>query len=96
MSKSRKNILPDRIRSYMLKQRLKAVFFGSKTYQVIISATFGIGNRDVDPIRKNFPTVYEVTGGEDRIIRGGGQLMEGVIFDLQQILAVRRFIPVNF
>ena len=68
MSKSRKNILPDRILSYMLKQRLKAGFFGSKTYQVIVSAAFGIGDRDVDPIRENLPTVYEVTGGKDRIV----------------------------
>ena len=28
-----KNILPDRIHSYMLKQRFKAGFFGSKAWQ---------------------------------------------------------------
>ena len=55
----------------MLKQWLEAGFFGSKAYQVIVSATFGIGNREVDPIRKNFSSVYEVTGGEDRIVRIG-------------------------
>ena len=63
-----KNILPDRILSYMLKQRLKAFFFGSKAYQVIVSTAFGIGDRDVDPVRENLPTVYEITGGEDRIV----------------------------
>jgi len=51
----------------MLKQRLKAGFFGSKAYQVIVSAAFGIGDRDVDPVRENLPTVYEVTGGKDQI-----------------------------
>lgn len=51
----------------MLKQRFKAGFFGSKAYQVIVSAAFGIGNRDVDPVRENLPTVYEVTGGKDRM-----------------------------
>ena len=55
----------------MLKQRLKAGFFGSKAYQVIVSAAFGIGDRDVDPVRENLPTVYEVTGGKDRIVRIG-------------------------
>lgn len=63
-----KNILPDRILSYMLKQRFKAFFFGSKAYQVIVSAAFGIGDRDVDSVRKNFSSVYEVTGGKDRIV----------------------------
>lgn len=55
----------------MFKQRLETILFGSKAYQVIVSAAFGIGNRDVDPIRKNFSSVYEVTGGEDRIVRIG-------------------------
>ncbi len=60
--------LPDCILSYMLKQRLKAVFFGSKAYQVIVSTAFGIDDRDVDPVRENLPTVYEVTGGKNRIV----------------------------
>ena len=63
-----KNILPDRILAYMLKQRTETFLFGSKAYQVIVSAAFGIGNRDVDPVRENLPTVYEVTGGKDRIV----------------------------
>ena len=42
----------------MFKQRLEAFFFGSKAYQVIVSAAFGIGNRDVDPFRENLPMVY--------------------------------------
>ena len=55
----------------MFKQRLVTILFGSKAYQVIVSAAFGIGDRDVDPIRKNFSSVYEVTRGEDRIVRIG-------------------------
>ena len=68
MPKSRKNILPDRILAYMLKQRTETFLFGSKAYQVIVSTAFGIGDRDVDPVRENLPTVYEVTGGKDRIV----------------------------
>ena len=79
----------------MFKQRLVTILFGGKAYQVIVSTAFGIGNRDVDPIRKNFSSVYEVTRGEDRIVRIGCQFKEGVILDLQQILTVRRFIPVD-
>lgn len=75
----------------MFKQRLVTILFGSKAYQIIVSAALWIGNRDVDPIRKNFSSVYEVTGGEDRIVRIGCQLKEGIIFDLQQIFTVRRF-----
>ena len=79
----------------MFKQRLVTILFGSKAYQVIVSAAFGIGDRDVDPVRENLPTVYEVTGGKNRIVWIGCQFKEGVILDLQQILAVRRFIPVD-
>jgi len=45
----------------MFKQRVVTILFGSKAYQVIVSTAFGIGNWDVDPIRKNFSSVYEVT-----------------------------------
>ena len=52
----------------MLKQRTETFLFGSKAYQVIVSIAFGIGDRDVDPVRENLPTVYEVTGGKNRIV----------------------------
>ena len=63
--------LSDHVFPYVFIQWFKSLFFGRQANQIKVGAALIICNGDVDPIRKNFSSVYEVTRGEDRIVRIG-------------------------